>query len=66
MFLIEFLCHSKLGLMMIESFVDHIRQVHQDVMVPVKASNEGYANEAYLHCLIKEFEKGELVLVHLR
>ncbi|KAK8696891.1 hypothetical protein V6N13_113063 [Hibiscus sabdariffa] len=49
-----------------EAFSDHMRKIHQEVRVTLKANNESYANEANLHCHIKEFEEGVLVLAHQR
>lgn len=49
-----------------EAFADHIRRVHEEVKAALKTNNEIYANTANLHRRIKEFEEGDLVLVHLR
>lgn len=49
-----------------EAFSDQIRRVHEEVGKALKASNQSYATAANEHHKIKEFEEGDLVLVHLK
>nr|CAD1817170.1 unnamed protein product [Ananas comosus var. bracteatus] len=49
-----------------EAFANHIRRVHEEVKAALKTNNEIYAKAANLHRCFKEFEEGDLVLVHLR
>ena len=48
------------------AFAEHIQQVHQEVREALKTSNEAYAVAANQHRRVKEFEEGDMVLVHLR
>ena len=48
------------------AFAEHIQQVHQEVREALKTSNEAYAVAANQHCRAKEFEEGDMVLLHLR
>lgn len=49
-----------------EAFADHVKRVHEEVKETIKASNESYALAANQHRRVKEFEEGDMVLVHLR
>lgn len=40
--------------------------MHDEVKEAIKASNESYAIAANQHRRVKEFEEGDMVLVHLR
>ncbi|CAL8155920.1 unnamed protein product [Prunus armeniaca] len=49
-----------------EGFADHVKRVHEEVKTAIKASNESYAAAANQHRRLKDFEEGDMVLVHLR
>lgn len=48
----------------VETYVDHIRRIHQEVCEATKASNK-YKAHTNLHQRAKEFNKGDLVIVYL-
>lgn len=49
-----------------EAFADHVKKVHEEVKEAIKASNESYASAVNQHRRVKEFEEGDMVLVHLK
>ncbi|KAH7567997.1 hypothetical protein JRO89_XS07G0210700 [Xanthoceras sorbifolium] len=49
-----------------EAFAEHIRAIHEEVQVAIKASNESYAAAANQHRKVQEFKEGDMVLVHLK
>lgn len=49
-----------------EAFANHIKKVHEEVKAAIKFGNESYAATANQHRRAKEFEEGDMLLVHLR
>lgn len=48
------------------AFADHIKRVPEEVRATITSSNQSYAAAANQHRRAKEFEEGDMVLVHLR
>uniref|UniRef100_A0A2P2QP73 Uncharacterized protein n=1 Tax=Rhizophora mucronata TaxID=61149 RepID=A0A2P2QP73_RHIMU len=49
-----------------EKFAEYFHQVHGQARGTIKASNEAYSFAASQHPRLKEIERTDLVLVHLR
>nr|CAD1844162.1 unnamed protein product [Ananas comosus var. bracteatus] len=49
-----------------EAFAEHIHRIHEEVRAAIQASNDSYAAAANQHRRRKDFEEGDMVLVHLR